>query len=436
MYGVFYIPLYVVKKLGLFFRLLGESALFALQALLLNKLRTFLSILGITIGIFSVILVLSITNSLEKNIKDSINSLGTDVVYIQKWPWGADDGGEYKWWKFMNRPVPKVKEMQGLQKSFTGNAAAGAIAFMYTAQQSTVKYLDNNVSDVSALAVSHDYSLINNFEMEQGRYFSEFESKSGAPAVILGFEIYSGLFGSASPIDKEIIVRGRKMRVIGVVKKQGESIIETGLDDVVLVPINWLQRVMTLATDRGNPMIMVKAGEGISVDALENELKGKMRAVRKLKPGEDDNFALNRITMISKQLNGLFWSVNIGGFIIGIFSVLVGGFGIANIMFVSVKERTGQIGIQKAVGARNTFILIQFLTEAIVLCLFGGLLGVLLVFLATKLASMAFEFNLFLSMGNFLLGTGLSVGIGIISGFIPAWNASRLDPVEAIRTKI
>lgn len=425
-----------MRKLGLFIRLLGESALFALQALLLNKLRTFLSILGITIGIFSVILVLSITNSLEKNIKESINSLGTDVVYIQKWPWGADDGGEYKWWKFMNRPVPKVKEMQGLQKSFTGNAAAGAIAFMYTAQQSTVKFLDNNVSDVSTLAVSHDYSLINNFEMEQGRYFSEFESKSGAPVVILGYEIYVGLFGNAAPIDKEIVVRGRKMRVIGVVKKQGESIIETGLDEVVLVPINWLQRVMTLATDRGNPMIMVKAGEGISVDALENELKGKMRAVRKLKPGEEDNFALNRITMISKQLNGLFWSVNVGGFIIGIFSVLVGGFGIANIMFVSVKERTGQIGIQKAVGARNTFILIQFLTEAVVLCLFGGLLGILLVFLATQLATRLFEFNLFLSMGNFLLGTSLSVGIGMLSGFIPAWNASRLDPVEAIRTKI
>lgn len=417
-------------------RLLAESIVFALQALLLNKLRTFLSILGITIGIFSIILVLSITNSLERNIKDSINSLGTDVIYIQKWPWGESGGGEYQWWKYMNRPQPNVKEMYNLQRAFIGDNSVQGIAYMKTVPSKTIKYYQNNITDVNGLAVSHDYYLVNNFEMEMGRYFSEFESQSGSPVIVLGYEIYSGLFGNADPIDKEVNYMGRKLKVVGVVKKQGQSLLETGLDDVVILPALWAQKVLNLGNTRGEQMIMVRAAESVPLDELENELKGKMRSVRKLKPREDDNFALNRITMISSQLDKLFWSVNIGGFIIGIFAVLVGGFGIANIMFVSVKERTNQIGIQKSLGARNSFILIQFLTEAVVLCLIGGLLGIVLVYGTTMAASAALEFNLFLSSGNFLFGTGLSVIIGIISGFIPAWTASRLDPVEAIRTKI
>lgn len=425
-----------MKRLRLFIRLLGESTLFAFQALLLNKLRTFLSILGITIGIFAIIMVLSITNSLEHNIKDSINSLGTDVIYVQKWPWGSDDGGEYKWWKYMNRPKPQIRELTSLQKSFADNNTVMAMAFMQSIPGKTIKYLSNSLQDVDGIAVSHDYAVVNNFELEFGRYFSEFESKSGSPCVIIGYDVYENLFGSTDPVDKEVNYMGRKVRVVGVVKKQGQSVLDIGLDGTVIVPVNWLAQVMSLSDNRSDPMIMVRAAEGVPMDALENELKGKMRSVRRLKPTEEDNFSLNKITMISSQLEGLFWAVNVGGFIIGIFSVLVGGFGIANIMFVSVKERTGQIGIQKSLGARNSFILVQFLTEAVVLCLLGGLIGVGLVLVLTKIAGAVFNFNLFLSTGNFMLGTGMSVMIGIISGFIPAWRASRLDPVEAIRSKI
>jgi putative ABC transport system permease protein len=426
-----------MKKIGLYLRLFIESAVFAVQALMLNKLRSFLSILGITIGIFAIIMVLSITNSLEKNIKDSINSLGTDVVYIQKWPWGAGDGGEYKWWKYMNRPVPKVKELQALEKVFAGTNTIRGMAFTYTAGGKTMKYFDENVSNVGVFAVSHDYYNINNFDLTFGRYFSDFESKSGVAAVIIGYNIYEGLFDEdEDPIGKDVTLLGRKVRVVGVIEKQGESILEIGMDDKVIVPINWIQRIMTINSNRGNPMIMVRASEDASMDELENELKGKMRSVRRLRPSEDDNFALNRITMISSQLDKVFWSVNIGGFIIGIFSVLVGGFGIANIMFVSVKERTNQIGIQKSLGAHNSFILIQFLTEAVVLCLIGGLIGVMIVFGLTALASQAVDFKLYLSFENFILGTGMSLAIGVISGFVPAWQASRLDPVEAIRAKI
>lgn len=427
-----------MKRIGLYIRLFGESVVFAVQALMLNKLRSFLSILGITIGIFAIILVLSITNSLEKNIKDSINSLGTDVIYIQKWPWGSDDGGEYKWWKYVNRPTPRIKELQSLQKVFDGSNTIKGMAFVYTANGKTVKYLDNNVSDVDAFGVSADYYTINNFEMLHGRFFSDFESKSGVAAAVIGYNVYEGLFGEggADPTGKEVVIFGRKMRIVGVIAKQGESILEIGMDDKVLVPINWMQGIMNINTNWGNPMIMVRAEDGASMDELENELKGKMRSVRRLKPSEDDNFALNRITMISGQLDNLFWSVNVGGFIIGIFSVLVGGFGIANIMFVSVKERTNQIGIQKSLGARNSFILVQFLTEAIVLCLLGGLIGVSIVFGITTLVSQFLDFKLFLSLGNFLFGTGMSIVIGVLSGFIPAYSASRLDPVEAIRAKV
>lgn len=426
-----------MRKIGLYFRLFIESAVFAVQALMLNKLRSFLSILGITIGIFAIIMVLSITNSLEKNIKDSINSLGTDVVYIQKWPWGAGGGGEYKWWKYMNRPVPKVKELQALEKVFEGTNTIRGMAFTFTTGGKTMKYFDENVTNVDVFGVSHDYYNINNFDLTFGRYFSEFESKSGVGAVVIGFNIYDGLFDEGEdPVGKVVTLLGRKVRVVGVMEKQGESILEIGMDDKVIVPINWIQRVMTINSNRGNPMIMVRASEDASMDELENELKGKMRSVRRLRPSEDDNFALNRITMISSQLDKVFWSVNIGGFIIGIFSVLVGGFGIANIMFVSVKERTNQIGIQKSLGAHNSFILIQFLTEAVVLCLIGGLIGVLIVFGLTALASQAVDFQLYLSFDNFILGTSMSVIIGVVSGFIPAWQASRLDPVEAIRAKI
>lgn len=426
-----------MRKIGLYFRLFIESAVFAVQALMLNKLRSFLSILGITIGIFAIIMVLSITNSLEKNIKDSINSLGTDVVYIQKWPWGAGGGGEYKWWKYMNRPVPKVKELQALEKVFEGTNTIRGMAFTYTANGKTMKYFDENVTNVDVFGVSHDYYNINNFDLTFGRYFSEFESNSGVGAVVIGFNIYDGLFDEGEdPIGKVVTLLGRKVRVVGVIAKQGESILEIGMDDKVVVPINWIQRIMTINTNRGNPMIMVRASEDASMDELENELKGKMRSVRRLRPSEEDNFALNRITMISSQLDKVFWSVNIGGFIIGIFSVLVGGFGIANIMFVSVKERTNQIGIQKSLGAHNSFILIQFLTEAVVLCLIGGLIGVLIVFGLTALASQAVDFQLYLSFDNFILGTSMSVIIGVVSGFIPAWQASRLDPVEAIRAKV
>jgi putative ABC transport system permease protein len=250
--------------------------------------------------------------------------------------------------------------------------------------------------------------------------------------VILGRDIKDGLFPNEEAIDKTITVRGRRVTVIGVFTKEGESVIGNSNDNGITMPVNYARKFLDIKSERLNPTIIVKAKDGVTNQELMDELRGNMRSIRRLRPVEEDNFALNETKLLSTQISGLFDAITMAGWIIGGFSILVGGFGIANIMFVSVKERTPIIGIQKSLGAKNYFILIQFLTEAIVLCLVGGILGILLVYIGT-FAAAQFEFELQLTTGNIILGLSVSALIGLISGFIPAFTASRLDPVEAIR---
>ncbi len=299
----------------------------------------------------------------------------------------------------------------------------------------TVKYKNLNAENVTGMAVSQGFPDIKDFELEEGRFFTENESKNADHVVIIGSDIKENLFPSIFPIEKEISVKGRKFRVIGVFKKEGESMLGNSMDNVFVIPVKTAANYVRLNSNNVNSRIQIKAKDGISVDLLENELKGVMRSIRKLRPSEDPDFAINKTTLLSKPLKSLFSVVNLGGWIIGLFAILVGGFGIANIMFVSVKERTQQIGIQKSLGAKNYFILIEFLVEAIVLCLVGGAVGLLSVFSITLLVKHYMEINLFLSTGNIVTGILVSVSIGIISGFIPAYTASKLDPVEAIRAK-
>lgn len=424
-----------MKKLRLFLRLFKESVFFAIEALFLNKLRTFLSILGITIGIFSIILVLTITDSLKANVKDSFKSLGQNTIYIQKWPWAFD--AEYPWWKYVNRPQSNYREMEDLAQRLENNSSIAQVAFMMNFGGKTVKSQGNSMSNIGGAAVSHNYSLINTLDILEGRYFSENESRSGMPVAIIGNSIAMGLFGTEQAAGKRITMWGRHLTVIGVLKKEGQSILGNSMDENVIIPVDFLRNVMSFTnSEEGNPTILVKSADGVTSDDAEDEIKGNMRSIRQLKPTEDDNFALNKITMLSQAIDSVFGVLNTAGWFIGIFAVIVGGFGIANIMFVSVKERTNIIGIQKSLGARSIFILFQFLTEAIVLCLLGGLLGIGLVYLVAMLASSFSEFKIFLSASNFLLGNIISIVIGLLAGFIPAWSAARLDPVEAIRSKI
>jgi putative ABC transport system permease protein len=411
-----------------FFRLLRESFIFAFISLTANKLRTLLSLLGITIGIFAIILVYSIVDSLEKNIRDSVSQFGDQVVYVQKWPWSG--GADFAWWKYLNRPVPLNSEADIIRRR---SQYAEHVAFGSSLGGATVTRASNSAAGAEVLGTTYDYNKIWTFELAQGRYFTESEMNAGRPYCIIGADIAEGLFlPGEEVIGQRITISGQKLNVIGVFEKVGESLVGQSYDKMVIVPFKKVRTVVNTDRNESN-VIMASAKEGITVAQLKDELTGIMRSVRRLRPGADDNFALNDPSLISNQLDSLFGALGIMGTIIGMFSILVGGFGIANIMFVSVRERTNEIGIQKALGAKNFIILSQFLTESVVLCLLGGVAGLVLVALGAYIAAVAFEFDIFLSVGNVVLGLLLSAGIGLISGLIPAWMAARLNPVDAIR---
>lgn len=419
----------VLKPVVILVKLSRESMQFAYQAISMNKLRTFLSLFGITIGIFAIISVFTILDSMEKNVRDSIQSLGDNVVYVQKWPWGT--GGEYPWWKYLNRPQPSEADMAEIQRrSNFYSAAIFNVAF-----RKPVKYLKNNIPEALTFGVTSDYDKIRVFEIESGRFFSPFEFGSGRNVAVIGSEIARQLFQGGNPVGKYIRVAGRKVMVIGVFKKEGKSAIgENSHDELVIVPLEFAKTIVDVK--RTGPWIMVKAKDGVTVNDLMDELRGILRSFRKLKPLEEDNFALNQISLIKQGIDSIFRMINFAGGFIAFFSIIVGGFGIANIMFVSVKERTSQIGIQKALGAKRYFILIQFLYESVLLAVAGGIIGLLLIFIGTIAISSTSDFSISLTVANIIRGVLISAVIGIASGFIPAWKASRLSPVEAINTKV
>jgi len=415
----------------LLFRLIHESLSFALNSLIVNKLRTFLSLLGITIGIFAIISVYTVIDSLERNIHENISSLGDDVLYIQKWPWTPPPGEEeYPWWKYLNRPVPKIQEYKEIEKR---SGTASSVVFSLEARK-TIHYKNNSIDNILIWAVTENLEKLRSFEIEKGRYFSMFEMNHGNNLAVIGSEIEEGLFNGINPVGKYLKVFGRNLKIIGVFKREGEDNFMTNMDNVVLIPVNFARNVINIRSENINPSIIVKAKDNIRISELIDEMHGLMRSVRKLKPLEEDNFALNRSDMIANVLESIFSTIYVAGFVIGLFSILVGGFGIANIMFVSVKERTNIIGIQKSLGAKKYFILLQFLFESVILTLIGGILGLILIFAGTLIANEFIDFTFTLSSGNIILGLIISVVIGVISGFAPAYSASRLNPVEAINS--
>jgi len=413
----------------IFLKLFRESFLFAFDALRQNRLRTLLSLLGVTIGIFTIIAVFSAVDTLRDNLQKSVNKLGSNSVYVEKWPWVSD--GEYPWWKFMQRPVSKLKDFNELQHR---SQTAAAISYEIGIDNRTIKYGSNTIDGAQVDAATQEHNKTWNFDFQDGRYFTEMESQTGAPVTIIGNDIAENLFPGGTAIGKKIKVMGRYVTIIGVFAKEGKDMLGISADKEVLLTLNFAHNLIDVQNERYRPSIVVRGKDGIPIAEVKGEIKGLMRAIRSLRPGQEDNFALNESTMLSDQLDIVFKIINVAGLIIGLFSILVGGFGIANIMFVSVKERTNIIGIQKSLGAKNYFILLQFLIESIILCLMGGLIGLLMVYGGTFVVKWVADVAVVLYLKNIIIGIGTSVGIGIISGIIPAWFASKLDPVEAIRS--
>jgi putative ABC transport system permease protein len=414
------------------FRLILESFRFAWGALKGNILRTTLSLLGVTVGIFAIIAVFTFVDSLEKNIKDSLNFLGSGVIYVQKWPFPG--GEEFKWWEYFRRPTPSYNEYKLLQANLKHSST---ISIFCGRGNQTIKHGTYSIGQIDLIGGSPGYDELFELNVEKGRYFTPDELE-GRGVAVMGAEVAAALFpNNQNPIGQLIKIKDQNFRVTGVIKKEGESFLGRTTNDYnVIIPYQAFRRLYQTGTGRWNELdsdIGVKGKESdIGLVELENEIKGLIRVRRGLKPYEKDNFALNRPEAFMKMISGIFDVFGIAGWIIGGFSILVGGFGIANIMFVSVKERTSIIGLQKSLGAKNYFILFQFLFEAVFLSLIGGLGGLLLVYLLTFIPFGSLDVAL--SMKNIVLGVGVSSAIGMISGIVPAAVAARLDPVDAIRS--
>lgn len=403
----------------------------ALQELWKNKLRTFLSLFGITIGIFCIIGVLATVNSLERNIQNEVRSLGTNTIYIDKWDYSSGGGPDYPWWKFVNRPVPEYREVKFI-KERTANAKYVAFRIKTV---NNVESDSKTLSNVNIYGISEDFNNIQPIELKNGRYLSDAEFDRGSNAVVIGFDVAEKLFGKADiAIGKQVTSRGKKIRIIGVIKKQGKQLIGGwDFDGSIVIPYRFARSMMN--EKRADPLIMVQGQDNITSKALKDDLIGTMRAIHKLTPVKEDDFALNDINDFSDTISSLFEGLNLGGWAIAALSLIVGMFGVANIMFVSVRERTSQIGLKKAVGAKQRVILAEFLLESAFLCIIGGLIGLTLVFGLTQILSKALSFPVFISTGYMLLAIVICIIVGILAGFIPALQAAKMDPVEAIRSK-
>lgn len=415
-----------------------ESLSMAVDAIRKNKLRSVLSVLGITIGIYCIIVVYALVHSLEKNINDNFASFGTDVLFVQKWPWD-EFGGNYPWWKYLRRPETTIEEARFLEENIGENWAT-AVAFAFSSRVK-VECQGVSLTETQLSCVSHRYNEVQKADVEFGRYFTADESSSGRPVCILGAKIAENLFGATDPIGKDVRIKNQVCRVIGVFRREGQSIINASADERILIPLKFGMGMMNYRENSDGTQILLRAAPGVALDDLSFETSQLMRRYRRIGPYQEASFSVNRLSMITNAVSELFGTITVIGVIIGGFSMVVGCFGVANIMFVSVKERTQEIGIQKALGANRGFILAQFLTESVILCILGGMIGLGLVWSTLKLFNVFLKYQmessitLYLSVSDVMLGLVVSILVGLLAGFLPASSGAKLNPVDAIRAK-
>jgi putative ABC transport system permease protein len=413
-----------------FLEIIWSSLKMALQEFRSNKLRTFLSLLGITFGIFCIISVLSTIGSMEVAIQKDIKALGSNTVYIDKWDYSGGD--DYPWWKYQKRPSPKHEELAMLRAKVP---TAQNIAFNISTT-ANIEFEDDVLTNVNYYGITEDFINIQPVEVLVGRYLIQSDYDYASNAVVIGFVVAEKMFGNAEKaFGKQIKLRnGKKGVIVGVLRKQGSSIIGGwDFDNSMVMPYGFMKQL--IREDWANPVIMVQGQDKVPMEALRDELAGAMRSIRKLKPTEEDDFSLNDVDAFSDMMSALFGGVNQGGWFIAGLSLIVGMFGVANIMFVTVRERTSQIGLKKAIGAKRSTILTEFLLESAFLCIIGGLIGLILVFILTLIFSSLLGFPVFVSLDTILLAVGICIVVGVAAGIIPATIAARMDPVVAIRSK-
>lgn len=408
--------------------IIRNSLKLTLQELKVNKLRTALSLTGIAFGIFCIIGVLATVNSLERNIQNEVKSLGSNTIYIDKWDYSG--GPDYPFWKFQARPIPKYEEAEMVKQRAL---LLDDIAYLMQTGGS-ISYKDDLLQSVSVYGITEQQMIIQPLSFDQGRFFSASEFNAGTNVCLIGYTNAESLFGSTErALGKHIDIKGKKAVIVGVIKKEGKNMIGWDYDNCIMLPYKFCKQLFE--EKWSNPILIAKGKDGVTPAALMDELKGIMRQVRRLSPTQEDNFSLNSVEAFSKAITGFFSMVNVVGAIIGGISLIVGLFGIANIMFVTVRERTSVIGLKKAIGAKKSSILFEFLMEATMLCIIGGAFGLFFVYILTLILSGPLDFPVYISLPMLFTTIIICVSVGILAGIIPAAQAAKMDPVTAIRGK-
>jgi putative ABC transport system permease protein len=393
-----------------------------------HKMRSILTALGVIIGIIAVTLMGSAIGGIETGFERSLAVIGDDILYVEKWPWHHVDD----WWNYRNRRKMQVHYAEDLKRIIAATPNSQLITAVPTLNTvRTVKFGDSEVRGVFTQGTTDDFLLTSTTQFKEGRFMTDAESRAGREVCILGYDVAEVLFPNASALEKVVTIDGLPFRVIGVYTKQGTFLGLFSFDTQAVIPLAAFQKMFSRHLDTS---IRVKMKDKNRTAAAIDELTGDMRRVRSLKPEQKDDFSINEQQALRSTIGPIKSGIAIAGLFVTGLALFVGAIGIMNITYVSVKERTREIGTRKAVGARRRTILLQFLIEAVSICLIGGVVGLVLSYALCEAVALAFpSFPLEFSIGLVIVGLAVSTLTGVFSGFAPAVTASRLDPIEALR---